>query len=319
MPAKYDPDTSPGVKLLKIFRKLLLDGRKHFQTDLANEFLCSAQTVIRIMADIESVIGGSLEYGTENRRRWYRIATRTPKNLGLDFEELRYISVCRDLASQTLPDRILSRVDDTIFNLSMQMVGLQTESLQKQAAITFASKGRIDYEPYFSFIEILLEAITDRRVCKVGYKALGKKNTREHLFLPHRLIEMNHALYALGAIMDDESMEAGQFTNLAVHRIQAVEKTPLKAEIDFPEISGNTFGLPWHEPRTFRIHFKAGKAAEYVAERIWSDTQKIIKQDDGSVILEITTSSEPELMAWIRSFGESICMYSEIHIDSVDI
>ena len=51
-------------------------------------------------------------------------------------------------------------------------------------------------------------------------------------------------------------------------------------------------------------HFKAGEAADYVSERIWSDSQKIEKQDDGSVVLQITTSSEPELMAWVRSFGE---------------
>jgi hypothetical protein len=30
-----------------------------------------------------------------------------------------------------------------------------------------------------------------------------------------------------------------------------------------PEAEPNAFGLPWHEPKTFRIRFKAGKAADY--------------------------------------------------------
>ena len=72
MPRKMDPDTTPGVKLLRLFRKLMLDGRKHFQTDLAEELQCSPQTVIRLVAEIESVVGASLESGLENRRRWYQ-------------------------------------------------------------------------------------------------------------------------------------------------------------------------------------------------------------------------------------------------------
>ena len=72
---------------------------------------------------------------------------------------------------------------------------------------------------------------------------------------------------------------------------------------NFPEVECATFGLPWHEPKEFRIHFKAGKAADYVSERIWADKQKIEMQDDGSIILHITTRSEPELLAWVRSFG----------------
>ena len=49
---------------------------------------------------------------------------------------------------------------------------------------------------------------------------------------------------------------------------------------EFPEVDGGTFGLPWHEPKEFHIHFKAGKAADYVSERIWADKQKIEMQDD---------------------------------------
>ena len=38
MPSKYDQDSTPGVKLLRLFRKLLADGRRHYQSDLAAEF-----------------------------------------------------------------------------------------------------------------------------------------------------------------------------------------------------------------------------------------------------------------------------------------
>ncbi len=312
MPEKMAQDSSPSIKLLRVFRKLLLNGRRHYQTDLASEFQCSAQTIIRIMADIESVIGANLEYGLDKRRKWYRISSPSPKLLGLEFEELRYLSVCRDLAAQTLPEQILSRVDDTIFNLSVQMAerGAQHVENQRESLITFFSKGRIDYSSSFPFIEKLLAASGQRRVCLVRYKAAGAQTPKEHRFAPHRLVSMNQALYVVGATVAEDYSTVRHFLNLALHRIQNVELTDKSFSIDFPEIEAGNFGLPWHEPRTFRIHFKAGKAADYVSERIWSDTQKIEKQDDGSVILQITTSSEPELMAWVRSFGEEAIIIS---------
>lgn len=310
MPEKIDQDSSPSVKLLRVFRKLLLNGQRHYQTDLASEFQCSPQTIIRIMADIESVIGANLEYGLDNRRKWYRISSPSPKLLGLEFEELRYLSVCRDLAAQTLPEQILSRVDDTIFNLSVQMAerGIQSEASQQEPLITFFSKGKIDYGPFFPHIEKLLAAIEQQHVCLIRYKAAGASGTKEHRFAPHRLVSMNQALYARGATLADDYSTVRDFFNLAIHRIQDVVLTDKSFAVDFPAIEADSFGLPWHEPRTFRIHFKAGKAADYISERIWSDTQKIEKQDDDSVILQITTCSEPELMAWVRSFGEEACL-----------
>lgn len=302
MPCKLDQDTSPSVKLLRIFRKLLLNGQRHYQSDLASEFQCSPQTIIRIMNDIESVIGMNLETGIDNRRKWYRIKSRTPLGINMEYEELRYLSVCRDLAAQTLPAQILSRVDDTIFNLSMHMSELGRSSGVTAPQLHFFSKGRIDYSPCFGIIENLITAIEQKNVCRLSYKASGKKTAREHLYAPHGMVTMNQAIYVLGAILKGE--ETRYFTNLAAHRIKSCKVLNEKFDIDFPDASGNLFGLPWHEPKTFRIRFNAGKAAEYVEERIWSDEQRMLPQEDGSLILEITTRSEEELRAWVRSFGD---------------
>lgn len=70
---KLDKDASKGIKLLKLFQLLMLDSRKHYQTDLADYLDCSAQTVIRLIKDIEELIGPDLLSGTEDRRRWYQI------------------------------------------------------------------------------------------------------------------------------------------------------------------------------------------------------------------------------------------------------
>ena len=92
-------------------------------------------------------------------------------------------------------------------------------------------------------------------------------------------------------------------TTLAIHRIKDVIITDKVLSCPMPEADSAGFGLPWHEPRTFTIRFTP-KVADYIKERVWSDSQISKDLEDGGVELTITTRSEPELMAWVRSFGE---------------
>lgn len=314
MPAKIDQDSTPGVKLLRLFRKLMLDGRRHFQVDLAEEFQCSPQTIIRLAGEIEAVIGTSLESGTENRKRWYQIKTLSRSSLGLEFEELRYLAVCRDLAASTLPEQVRKRVDGTIFNLSLLMADheyAERESVQRKQ-FAFFSKGKIDYTPHFQQIETLLKSVEEKRVCLVRYRAAGKQDISEHRLAVKRLVSMNSALYVLGAVTTDDFRDMRRLINLAVHRIKDVTLTDKHIGFDIPEAEPGTFGLPWHESRTFQIRFKPGKASDYVRERIWADRQTLEELDDGGVMLEIMTRSEPELRAWVRSFGDEAKLLEKV-------
>ena len=305
MPRKLDDATS-GVKLLKMYNILMTSGRKHFQVDLAVQLQCSPQTVMRLAETIESVIGVNLESDLENRRRWYKIRSFSNRSLGLDFEEIRYLCVCRDLASPVLPEPTLKRIDESIFNLSVQLADRSGASrCLQEPQFLFFPKGRIDYTPHYETIDTLVSAIEGRQICIVNYKANNRTDIKRHQFAPSRIVSMSNALYVLGAGVTDDYQEIRHRTNLAVHRIIDVRATERTFSFDMPDPSANTFGLPWHEPKTFKIFF-ASNVADYVRERTWADEQNIEVLDGGGVILEIVTRSEPELMAWVRSFGDNV-------------
>ncbi len=299
MPKKIDPDSSPGTKLLGVFRKLFVDANRHYQADLAKEFVCSAQTIMRIIRDIEDVFGEIVETGTEKHRRWYRMKSKINRP-GLDYEELRYLSICHDLASPLLPDSISRRVNETIFNLGVLLVE-RGDKNEKEFA--FYSKGKIDYSAHSITLEKLLFAVMHHRICSIAYKAAGRSTPKVHTFVPARIIGMNQILYAYGALIDTDTITIRHTFYMAVHRIRSVEVLEKTFTDSIPEYTGNSFGLPWHEPRNFSIYF-APEAAEYVRERIWADEQRFEDGENGSLILHITTRSEPELQAWVRSFGD---------------
>jgi predicted DNA-binding transcriptional regulator YafY len=305
MPRKLDPDTTPGVKLLRMFRKLMAGGRKHFQLDLAEYLNCSPQAVMRMAHEIESVVGITFESGIEDRKKWYRINSSKQNTLGLEFEELRYLSICRDLSTGLLPDKVIERIDSTILNLSVMMAEKSySDNNSVDNKLTFFSKGRIDYAPHMENIEKLVRAIESKTVCLVQYKAPQQTGSIEHRFVPGRIVSMSNALYVLGFGLNREMTDIKHPTNFAIHRIQSITLTDRQVDIEMPEYKPEVFGLPWHEPKTFKVRFKGGKSAEYVKERIWSENQALTDTEYGGVILELTTQSEPELQAWVRSFGE---------------
>ena len=310
MPCKQDPDTTYGNKLLKLFRKLMLDGKRHYQTELATEMQCSPQTIIRLMKDIEDVITCNLQRGFEQRKRWYQIKTLKINSLGLECEELRYLSLCKELASGTLPSEVLERIGQSILNLSMSLADIDTSWKKPHPGqcFTFYSKGKIDYSTHWEIVETLGEAIQTKQLCLLQYKAAGKSEHKEHLFAPARIVNMNNALYAIGALLSSKKEKKYHCINFAIHRIIKASLLPDKHKIELPELSPDTFGLPWHKPKTFCLHFKPGKAAEYVSERIWAENQKIEHLKDGGIKLTLTTCSEPELMAWVRSFGKEVAV-----------
>ena len=216
-----------GSKLLRLFQLLMLDGHRHYQTDLQEYLNCSKQTIIRLMGEIENVIGGHLVSGLENRKRWYQIRTIARSRLGLEYEELRYLSFCRDLAVPYLPEQVKKRVDESIFNFSLLMADTayaHRENVQG-SQFTFYSKGRIDYTPHYEHLERLVEGIEEKLVCLVRYKAAGAKQSKEHRFAPKRIVSMNNALYVLGAGVTEDYRSLRHLTNLAVHRIRDVVKT----------------------------------------------------------------------------------------------
>ena len=187
MPSKLDPDARTGDKLLRLFRKLLFDNRRHFQQDLARELNCSPQTIIRLMEQIESAVGIALEMGTEQRRRWYRLNPGEKGHLGLDFEELRFLTLCRRMAGGILPEQTLQRVDRTIQRLAMHMAD---PHFQDQDDFAFYIKGRINYTPFADTIERLVQAARYQTVCRIRYKAVGKTEPRVHRFIPVRMAAM---------------------------------------------------------------------------------------------------------------------------------
>ena len=301
-------DASYGAKLLRLFRILLSDSKKHYLQDLTKQLNCSSQTVLRLIDEIEQEIGTNLNRGKNGRFRWFCLSPQNKVGrLFIDQEDLKFLEICRDIADPYLPKQIKSQIDTKLWNLSLQ---ISEQNNTTNSRFAFFSKGIINYTPFFYMINTILTAINTHQVCVIEYKPSGKNIIKTYKIAPSKIAGMNGALYILGTYVQNDFKTPRHLAYLAVHRLLDVKITEYVVNFPPPEIDYKMFGLPWHPPRTFNILFKKGKASDYVKERIWANHQKIINNTDGSIILQITTTSEPELFAWVRSFGSEAKLLS---------
>jgi hypothetical protein len=309
MPKKKNINSTPGDKLLRFFRLLMLDGKRHYQKQLADIFECSPQTIIRLAAELEEVIGGILVKGLDSHKRWYQIKSLSPLSVGMDMEEIRCLSLCRDLGSKILSEDVLSRMDSSLMELSLYLTDMNSP-VAKTDNYLFNGRGYIDYTGKQEIIESLLQAQEERKLCLVSFKEGAHGDFRERNFAPGRILTLNDVLYVLGADLSGDGALI-QYTNLAIHRIKLVSILDQIHEDDFPNFDPHNFGFNWSPPRRYQIKFKAGKAAEYVGERIWSDNQHLKHLPDGSLMLTLTTRCDREIKSWIQSFGSECSLVSE--------
>ncbi len=297
-------DALPRDRLLTLYQRLTLDGRPHFQGELARELGCSPQTVTRLVDVVERHLGkdAEVERGLEGRRRTYRIRTRAEdKALGFPFEELRWLAIGRDIAAPILPPGVAERIDSTLAALALHL-GEAGGATATGAPIGFHAKGYIDYIPHLPTIAVLRQAVVKRQICRVLYRPSGEREPKTYRYAPGRVLAMSGTLYVQGYRMTDGSMLKERPTVFSVHRIAEVAPTGEYFRFNAAEQESRAFGLPWHEPKRVRIRV-ARDAVDYVRDRIWSEDQTIEDQDDGSIVLSVTTTSEKELNAWVWSFG----------------
>ena len=303
MPSKLDPDKTAVDKALEMMMLLMGSNHAWSTSQLKDRLNCSTQTISRVAEAIERRVGAQLLIEKNGKENTYRLEPKAKKGrLYRNNMELRYLQLCRDLAEPYLPKQILESTDRDLRRLE-QFLGDESNEPQHNRPFAFLSQGYIDYTPHYDTIDLISEAIEEKEILELECKVLGQKKKEHHLFAPSVIAGMNGALYVLGVEVNSKDKSAGDICFFAIHRITKVTSTGKQYRFEMPQIEFDQYGLPWHEPRTYVIHFKAGKTAEWVQERVWSKNQVMRTLDNGDLELQITTTAEPELLSWVRSFG----------------
>lgn len=308
MPPKKDPYAGASQKVVGLFGLLLFSGRAHSLAQLAAAFQCSKQTVLRMVEEIERSGWLTLDTWTDERRRkWY--AAQTPRklpNVTLNAEALGQLMLCRDMVWHMLPDGYRTRTSRALQGSTVLLPEFDDRVEALGSYVQTKPKGMIDYTGKEQMISTAIQAIRERRLCKITYRGPKHRRATTYTVAPYQLVIFHEGLYIRcrpKAAIDDPGSQPDK--TLAVHRMS---KVVLTTEV-FEELTSDTnqsqvgpFGLTTGE--AFRVKVRiVPKAAMYVRERVWSDDQTIEDLEDGSILLTFTSTSELETLSWVLSFG----------------
>jgi biotin operon repressor len=313
LPNKLDPYKSYGVKLISLFARLMFSSESHSLTDLSRMLGCSKQTVLRLVDDIRRAYGVEIEESIQERRKYFRLKKKTGKTpaIPLTSAEITTLQMCKAFAEHLLGPELIKKASQAIEKSS----ALALDSLRFIPS-HFASfrYGYIDYTPHQETIRKIIRAMDDRKICEVTYKAALSDNPKIFCIKPLKLFSYKDTLYLATRLarFPGRPYKRPDFDPLlAVHRIQKFENTERSFEFpktyDFHKQFDGCFGIIKEKPFKVEVEF-SGYAANYVAERVWSLDQKLLKFQNGKIKLLFSSKSRPESISLVRSFGNEVCV-----------
>lgn len=318
MPEKKEYYSSYGQKLISLFAKLLFTQRSHSLIELARMLNCSKQTVLRLVDDIRRSYGVEIEEFLEGKRKYYRIKRLSSAKPSLDMteNELNALYMCKTFSEHLMGKDLFKEATQA---LEKNHTCLPEDKLPPSHHFASFRSGSIDYTPHQDTIRKLIEAMDDRKICKISYKSIMANRAKTFYIKPLKIFSHKDSVYlhAHLARKPGKPYREPEFNPLlAIHRIKKLEVTErlftFTKNYDFDKAFKQNFGVIKKEAFEVEVEF-TGWAAKYASERIWSPDQKII-QNNGKTIRTFGASSEPELISWALSFGDEANLIKPVRV-----
>jgi predicted DNA-binding transcriptional regulator YafY len=157
-----------------------------------------------------------------------------------------------------------------------------------------------DYSKKKDVIAGLIDATLHQRRARLEYYSLSSRRTKSYTVDPYRVVYHHGGLYLYARVA-----EYGEVRTFAVERIKRLELLEQSFEIpqdfDVGEYARGAFGITGGRPEVVELEFDQ-KAADYVRERVWHESQSLEEREGGAVTLRMSVATGPELQAWVKGF-----------------
>jgi len=311
MQRKLNPDRTRGQNLISLFARLFFSGRRHSLIELAESLGCSKQTIIALVHELESLNWLQLEQSMHHGRRYYQVQrAQVPRTrLALTDEEMDTLVMCRAFTGHLLGRDQFDAAMSALHKSAQLLHDVPDEGDHENLIYGVYRPGAIDYTPYQTQWQTLLEAMEKSLVCEIHYRKVLAKRAKKSRIKPLKIFSHGETVYvhARYAKEPGKLFRAASYDPLlALHRLEKVELTDTKfvkpADYDFERTFNEHFGVI--KQKKFRVEAElSGWAAGYTAERKLSPDQKITRRRGGRILIQFTATSEPEVLNWVLGLG----------------
>ena len=301
--------STPVQRQWRILIALMYRRQGQTVKELSQEFQVNTRTILRDLNTLRSAGFPLAERVSDFGRKHWRLVEGGPR-APIHFTWPEAVALY-------LGRRFLDPLAGTEFWKSAQTAFEKIQSMLGEAALSqldLVSRsffqtipGRPDYSDKGEVIDQLMQAIEEHRIAFVAYQSERATEPVSLEMYPYGIAYHKGSLYLVAWSRDHESIRHFKIDRVSGVEIQQLQFTP-DPDFSLEKHFANSFGVYRRDgsvpekPKKIRIRF-ASEAARYVQEKTWHPSQKLKKEKDGSVILEIHLDDTQELKAWTLSFG----------------
>jgi predicted DNA-binding transcriptional regulator YafY len=289
----------------KILQTLISSRRGKSVSDLADELESHWRTVYR---DLEALQIAGFPIYTEkiDGKNLWTILDSTKHNVPIPLS-------LTELMALYLSRRMMNVLKHTVFYESLETFFQKIKATLPAQAIQYiemieksfgaGSKPYKRYDQLKNVIEKISKGIFDRKVIEIEYYTMSRKKKTRRKVAPYKIWYFDGTFYLVGNCGLREDIRI-----FALDRIRKLKLTqePFELPEDFnvDDFMQSSFGVFRGKPEKVRIWF-AADVAGYISERTWHETQKIVPQNDGSIIFEAEVAGTDEIKFWVMKWGSN--------------
>lgn len=277
------------TRILQLLEMLLqASGRKLTSAEISGKLEVSRRQIIR---DIDKLRDEGFNVRSDMNGYWLETAP--------DFGSFGLSRFDKFVITTGL-GRIIDSKDPSLSRIAREIIEKITNENQ-QSKEKPADELKVVYLNEIKKIQKIRVAIDSATVINFKYERPNKPDERLRKVRPCELFFKRHAYYMIAAPEDSDS--------LIMYRINRMKDITLTRErfarkpIDLDSHLSNAFEVMITGPvEDVEILFKKS-VAPFVSELVWHGTQKIVKNDDGSIIFTARVAINHEILRWVMGYG----------------
>lgn len=289
------------VRMVQIDRQIR-SGKYPNANTLAKEFELSPRTMQRDIEAMRDFLGADIEY--DSIKKGYYYPEGAPEILpGLKLtDEERFILFLSEQAIPEIEPSMQKSFSSIIKKLYIaDELAKDIPDLSKSMSFDFGKQMNVNYTDTFKTIKT---AIEKKLTVKMTYYTAYSRERSERLFNPYHLRWITSAWLVIGYCHLRDTFRVFSLAN--IEKIELTKQTfQIPEDFSAEKFIGNSWGIIRGEPTFIKLKFKEG-LAEWIAQRKWHKTQKIVFSEDGSMNLSLTVDGLSEIIPWILGWGTDV-------------
>jgi predicted DNA-binding transcriptional regulator YafY len=311
-------EISKSIRVIEIYKKLATDGyvtaqniQKYFQEKFGKN-VASIETIrrdIKILKKDNVIYEDKFINGHQKIWKLYSELDRKIIPVPFEFNQVVALFLLKNAMPLLKQTEIFSETESAYNSLLHLIPGEQFEKFEIIETLFYHKEfGTLNFAKFDHIVSKLMNAIIERKICEIAYKKNNEKTSKKRLIKPHKFIYYKGVLYVI--VYNDARQS---FYTLSLSRISEIkildEKFTVDKKYNHDEEDALKFGLtpPFENTGVEHIVIKVGAgAADYFENINWHATQKTRYKEDGSLIFEMDSYINDELLGWILGWKDNI-------------